>query len=415
VNRIIKKKTKKNLYPVGELPPRFETPDLMHAWVIRRDRHGIPEKSFQREIVKTPNVSSDEVLILVMSAGVNYNGVWAGLGKPISPFDVHKTELHIAGSDASGIVWEKGTNVRNWSLGDEVVVHCNQDDGDDAECNGGEPLLSNSQRIWGYETPDGSFAQFTKVQAKQLMKKPKHLTWEQSACYTLTLATSYRMLFGHPPHDLKPGQNVLVWGASGGLGGFAVQLINLVGARSIGVISHENKRDYLESLGATGIINRQNFECWGTLPEVNTKEYSSWLRQCQNFGREIWKITGDKKNVDLVFEHPGQSTFPLSSYLCKKGGMIVICAATSGYNLTMDARYVWMHQKRIQGSHFANLKQASAANELMINKQLNPCLGEVFEWERLAIAHSKMHENKHLPGNMAILVQSPAPGLGAEH
>ena len=82
-------------------------------------------------------------------------------------------------------------------------------------------MFSPSQRIWGYETPDGSFAQFCRVQDRQLMERPKHLTWEESACYTLTLATAYRMLFGHEPHMLKPGDNVLVWGASGGLGVFA--------------------------------------------------------------------------------------------------------------------------------------------------------------------------------------------------
>ncbi len=132
-----------------------------------------------------------------------------------------------------------------WKVGDEVVVHCNQDDGDDEECNGGDPMFSTSQRIWGYETPDGSFAQFCRVQARQLMPRPKHLTWEECACYTLTLATAYRMLFGHAPHDIKPGQFVLVWGASGGLGVFGVQLAAASGAHVIGVISDETKRDYV--------------------------------------------------------------------------------------------------------------------------------------------------------------------------
>ena len=93
--------------------------------------------------------------------------------------------------------------MKRWKVGDEVVVHCNQDDGDDEECNGGDPMFSASQRIWGYETPDGSFAQFCRVQDRQLMARPQHLTWEESACYTLTLATAYRMLFGHEPHRLQ--------------------------------------------------------------------------------------------------------------------------------------------------------------------------------------------------------------------
>ena len=190
----------KDLYELGEMPPMGHVPKQMYAWAIRRERHGEPDKSFEVEVVDTPTLDSHEVLVLVMAAGVNYNGVWAGLGVPISPFDVHKAPFHIAGSDASGIVWAVGDKVTRWKVGDEVVIHCNQDDGDDEECNGGDPMFSNSQRIWGYETPDGSFAQFTNVQAQQLMERPKHLTWEESACYTLTLATAYRMLFGHHPH-----------------------------------------------------------------------------------------------------------------------------------------------------------------------------------------------------------------------
>ncbi|MFC3145737.1 crotonyl-CoA carboxylase/reductase, partial [Psychromarinibacter halotolerans] len=401
----------KDLYEVGEMPPMGHVPKQMYAWAIRRERHGEPEQSMQVEVVDTPTLDSHEVLVLVMAAGVNYNGVWAGLGIPISPFDVHGAEYHIAGSDASGIVWAVGDKVKRWKVGDEVVIHCNQDDGDDEECNGGDPMFSASQRIWGYETPDGSFAQFTRVQAQQLMPRPKHLTWEESACYTLTLATAYRMLFGHEPHDLKPGQNVLVWGASGGLGSFAIQLINTAGANAIGVISDEDKRDFVMSLGAKGVINRKDFDCWGQLPEVNTDAYKQWFAEVRKFGKAIWEITGKGVNVDMVFEHPGEATFPVSTFVVKKGGMVVICAGTTGYNLTMDARYVWMHQKRIQGSHFAHLKQASAANKLMVERRIDPCMSEVFPWAEIPAAHTKMRRNAHLPGNMAVLVQAPTTGL----
>ncbi len=402
---------KKDLYDVGEMPPLGHLPESMHAWAIRRERHGEPDTSFQLEVVPVKKPDSYEVVVLVMAAGVNYNGVWAGLGVPISPFDVHKADYHIAGSDASGIVWAVGEKVKSWKIGDEVVIHCNQDDGDDEECNGGDPMFSPSQRIWGYETPDGSFAQFTTVQAQQLMPRPKHLTWEESACYTLTLATAYRMLFGHHPHELKPGQNVLVWGASGGLGSYAIQLINTAGANAIAVISDEDKRDFVMSLGARGVINRKDFNCWGQLPTVNTDEYKEWFAEVRKFGKAIWDITGKGVNVDLVFEHPGEATFPVSTFVVKKGGMVVICAGTTGYNLTMDARYVWMHQKRIQGSHFAHLKQAASANKLMIERRLDPCMSEVFPWDEIPQAHMKMLRNEHKPGNMAVLVQAPHTGL----
>ena len=302
----------KELYEIGEIPPLGHVPKQMYAWAIRRERHGEPDQSFKVEVVDTPTVDSNEVLVFVLAAGVNYNGVWAGLGIPISPFDVHKAPYHIAGSDAAGIVWAVGSKVTRWKVGDEVVVHCNQDDGDDEHCNGGDPMYSPSQRIWGYETPNGSFAQFTNVQSQQLMARPLHLTWEQSACYTLTLATAYRMLFGHSPHELRPGQNVLVWGASGGLGSFAIQLINAAGGNAIGVISEENKREFVLSLGAKGVINRKDFNCWGQMPTVNSAEYKAWLGEARKFGKAIWDITGKGVNVDMVFEHPGEATFPVS-------------------------------------------------------------------------------------------------------
>jgi crotonyl-CoA carboxylase/reductase len=402
---------KKDLYEMGEVPPLGHVPARMYGWILRQERHGDPVDALKVEVVDVPKLDSHDVLVLVMAAGVNYNGVWACLGKPVSVFLQHKAPYAIIGSDAAGIVWAVGDKVTRWKVGDEVVVHCNQDDGDDEECNGGDPMLSPSQRIWGYETADGSFAQFTRVQSQQLMPRPKHLTWEESACYTLTLATAYRMLFGHEPHDLKPGQNVLVWGASGGLGSFAIQLINAAGANAIGVISDEDKRQFVMDLGAKGVINRKDFNCWGRLPEVGTDAYKDWFNEVRRFGKAIWDITGKGINVDMVFEHPGEATFPVSTFVVKRGGMVVICAGTSGYNCTFDVRHMWSHQKRLQGSHFAHLKQAAAANKLMLDRRIDPCMSEVFPWEDLPLAHMKMLKNEHKPGNMAVLVQAPRTGL----
>ena len=402
---------KKDLYEMGEVPPLGHVPARMYGWILRQERHGDPVDALKVEVVDVPKLDSHDVLVLVMAAGVNYNGVWACLGKPVSVFLQHKAPYAIIGSDAAGIVWAVGDKVTRWKVGDEVVVHCNQDDGDDEECNGGDTMLSPSQRIWGYETADGSFAQFTRVQSQQLMPRPKHLTWEESACYTLTLATAYRMLFGHEPHDLKPGRNVLVWGASGGLGSFAIQLINAAGANAIGVISDEDKRQFVMDLGAKGVINRKDFNCWGRLPEVGTDAYKDWFNEVRRFGKAIWDITGKGINVDMVFEHPGEATFPVSTFVVKRGGMVVICAGTSGYNCTFDVRHMWSHQKRLQGSHFAHLKQAAAANKLMLDRRIDPCMSEVFPWEDLPLAHMKMLKNEHKPGNMAVLVQAPRTGL----
>jgi crotonyl-CoA carboxylase/reductase len=403
--------TPKSGFEIGEIPELGHVPPSMLAWAIRKERHGAPEQAMQLEKLPVWELDSHDVLVLVMAAGVNYNGVWAALGEPISPLDGHDLPYHVAGSDASGVVWAVGSKVKRWKVGDEVVIHCNQDDGDDEECNGGDPMFSSSQRIWGYETPDGSFAQFARCQAQQLMPKPKHLTWEEAACYTLTLATAYRMLFGHAPHTLKPGQNVLVWGASGGLGVFGIQLAAAAGANAIGIISDETKRDYVLGLGAKGVLNRKDFNCWGQLPKVNSPEFMEWTKEARRFGKAIWEITGKGVDVDIVFEHPGEATFPVSCLVAKRGGMVVFCAGTTGFNITFDARYVWMRQKRIQGSHFAHLKQASEANKFVIDRRIDPCMSEVFPWDQAPQAHTKMWKNLHKPGNMSVLVSAPTPGL----
>ncbi|CAB3764450.1 crotonyl-CoA carboxylase/reductase [Paraburkholderia humisilvae] len=392
--------------PLGVVPKR------MHAWTIRRERHGEPSVAFAREVVDVPSIGPDDVLVLVMAAGVNYNGVWAALGYPVSVLDFHDEPFHIAGSDAAGIVWAVGSNVRRWKVGDEVVVHCCQVDGDDEECNGGDPMFSPSQRIWGYETSYGSFAQFTRVQATQLVPKPGHLSWEESACYMLTLATAYRMLFGHRPHVLGPGQSVLIWGAAGGLGSMAIQLAAMVGARPLAVVSDETKEAFVKQLGATGVLNRSKFSCWGVPPTDSPADYALYMENVKRFGKAIWQAAGEKRDVDMVFEHPGRATFPVSCFVVKRGGMVVFCAATSGYDIGFDARYVWMRQKRIQGSHFANLKQAAEANRLVMSGKIDPCLSEVFAWDQLALAHQKMHLNKHAPGNMAVLVHADRSGAG---
>ncbi len=215
------------------------------------------------------------------------------------------------------------------------------------------------------------------------------------------------MLFGHRPHILRPGHNVLVWGAAGGIGSMAVQLIATAGANAIGVISDPSKKDFVMSLGAKGVVNRNDFDCWGQLPDVDDqKGYAEYMKKCRKFGAAIWEVTGKGNDVDFVFEHPGEQTFPVSCFIVKRGGMVVFCAGTTGYNLTMDARFVWMRQKRIQGSHFANLLQASQANQLVIERRIDPCMSEVFDWADIPKAHTKMWKNQHKPG------QHGGAGLG---
>jgi crotonyl-CoA carboxylase/reductase len=388
--------------PLGVVPPLGELPAMMKACVIRKEREGDPRKSMLIEDVPVPEIGPNEALVLVMAAGVNFNGVWAAQGLPVSVFKIHKQPFHVAGSDASGIVWKVGSNVRRWKPGDEVVVHCNQSCGQCPECNGLDPMACSEQKIWGYETSWGSFAQFTRVQAQQLVRRPRHLSWEESASYGLTYFTTYRMLVDRA--EVRPGDHVLVWGAAGGLGIFAVQLAKLMGAHPIAVISSPRKAELVRSLGATMVINRKEYDFVprdGDTPEDARRRQGELKR----FGAEIRRLTGGK-DPDIVFEHVGKETFASSVFLAKKFGKIVICGATSGYDLDFDVRHLWMRQKSIIGSHFANAYQAERANELILGGHIKPVLDRVFEFADTAEAHQLMKENRH-QGKLAIRVQAP--------
>ncbi|MHB1846795.1 MAG: crotonyl-CoA carboxylase/reductase [Deltaproteobacteria bacterium] len=392
-----------------KLPPELgRLPEKMQALVIRPDREGSPEKAMQVEEVALPPVGPNDALVLVMGAGVNFNGVWAARGKPVSVFKMHKEPFHIAGSDASGIVWKVGENVRRWKVGDEVVLHCNQSCGQCPECNGLDPMACSEQKIWGYETSWGSFAQFTRVQAQQLLPKPKQLGWMEAASYGLTYFTAYRMLVHQA--QVKAGDNVLIWGAAGGLGVFAIQICHVVGANPIGVVSSDGKREFLRKLGCEKILVRDGFEIARHEGETPAQA-AHRLSEMKRFGSAVRELTGGK-DPDIVFEHVGQETFPTSVFVAKRFGKIVICGATSGFNLEFDVRQLWMRQKQILGSHFCNAYQAERANRLIEEGKILPVLDRVFPFQEGGLAHQLMAENQHR-GKMAIAIQAdPASWRG---
>jgi crotonyl-CoA carboxylase/reductase len=386
-----------------------ELPATMAAWVIRQEREGEPIDAFQVEEIEVPEPDAFEVVVRVMAAGVNFNNVWAALGKPVSVFRYHPHEdHHIGGSDASGIVWKVGEGVTRWKPGDEVVIHCNQASYEDPEVHGLDPLAAPSQKIWGYETSWGSFAQFTKVQAQQLLHKPKHLSWEESACYGLTYFTAYRMLIDRA--QLRPGQRVLIWGAAGGLGVFATQLCALTGADAVGVVSSAQKGELVKQLGAVDYIDRSEFAGMMRRGGENAEEETARFKESRRFCKHLESLLGGPP--DVVFEHVGQATFPTSVLAVRPFGKVVICGATSGYQLDFDVRYLWMRQKEIIGSHFANAWEANLANALIESSKIRPVLWKTMGFEQVAEAHQLLRENKHL-GKIAILVGASSEGLGA--
>jgi crotonyl-CoA carboxylase/reductase len=393
-------------------------PETMAAWVIRQEREGEPKDAFEIEEIEVPEPGAFEVIVRVMAAGVNFNNVWASLGKPVSVFgygDHPEWGHHIGGSDASGIVWKVGPGVTKWKPGDEVVIHCNQASYEDVEVHGLDPLAAPSQMIWGYETTWGSFAQFTKVQAQQLLPKPRNLSWVESSAYGLTYFTAYRMLIHQC--NLQAGDNVLIWGAAGGLGVFATQLCAASGANAVGVVSSPEKGALVKQLGAVDFIDRTEFAGMMRRGGESPEEEKERFKVSRAFAKRVKEILGDAP--EIVFEHVGQATFPTSVLVVKPFGKVVICGATSGYELDFDVRYLWMRQKQIIGSHFANAYECMRANELMAEGKIRPVLWRAMGFEGVPEAHQLLHENKHL-GKISIMVGATheeegqhEPGAGA--
>lgn len=406
--------------PLGALPPLGEIPAQMHVQVVRRERFGDAASAFVPELVDTPAIGPDEVLIAVMAAGVNYNNVWAARGYPVDQIATRQKsgeseDFHVGGSDASGIVYAVGADVREVQGGDHVIVHPGYWEEDDPwVADGGDQMTAPSARIWGYDTNYGSFGQFARAQVHQVLPKAEHLTWEQAAAPTLVGTTAYRMLHGWAGSTVQEGDVVLVWGGTGGLDTQASQLARLTGAIPVTVVSDDERGPYAERLGAAGYIKRREFLHWGVPPLVDDAEgQKAWTREVRRFGKALWERVGSRTDPAIVFEHPGEATIPTSIFLCRPGGMVVICAGTTGYNAMVDLRYHWTRQKRLQRSHGTNDAQAIAYNDLARAEKVDPCLGRTISFEELPQAHAAMGRGEEAFGNVAALVGAATPGTGA--
>jgi crotonyl-CoA reductase len=374
-----------------------------------------PRKSLHVDEVPIPPLGPNECLIAVMASAINFNTVWTSIFEPVSTFAFlerfgkesdlgrrHDLDHHIVGSDASGVVLRTGPGVTRWRPGDRVTVHCNYVD---LEGPGGhdDSMLDPRQRIWGYESNFGGLAQIAMVKANQLMPKPAHLSWEEAACLGLVSSTAYRMLVSPNGANMKQGDVVLIWGATGGLGGFACQYVLNGGGIPIGIVSSREKADLLGAVGVDHVIDRdaEDYRFWdGDTP--NPKE---WRR----FGKRVRGLTGE--DPDIVFEHPGRQTFGASVFVAKRGGTIVTCASTSGFEHTYDNRYLWMHLKRIIGSHFANYREAWEANRLASLGMIHPILSRTYPLAEAGEAAYQVHQNLHT-GKIGIRVLAPEDGMG---
>ena len=392
----------------------LKSEEAMFAGVASKDKD--PRKSIHVGQVPTPELAPDECLVAVMASSINFNTVWSSIFEPVSTFGSlarlaresdwakrHDLDYHVLGSDAAGVVLRIGTAVRNWKPGDKVTAHCNHLDDQDPSAHD-DSMMATNQRIWGYETNFGGLAELAVLKANQLMPKPKHLSWEESAVNALCASTSYRMLVSKNGAAMKQGDVVLIWCATGGIGAYAVQYVLNGGGIPVGVVSSPEKAKILRELGCNAIIDRKtaNYKFWN---DDNTHNESEWRR----LGKDIRALVGE--DPDIVFEHPGRSTFGASMYVVKRGGTVVTCAATSGFMLEFDNRHFWMRLKRLVGSHFANYREAWEANRLISKGMIHPVMSQVLTLEETGTAAYQVHHNLH-EGKLGVLCLSPEEGLG---
>jgi crotonyl-CoA reductase len=408
---------------VGSLP----VPESYRGVTVRADevdmfeglesRDKDPRKSLHLDEVPVPELGPGEALVAVMASAINYNTVWTSIFEPIPTFKFlkkygklsplakrHDLPYHVVGSDLSGVVLRTGVGVHNWKPGDEVVAHCLNVELESPDGHN-DTMLDTEQRIWGFETNFGGLAEIALVKANQLMPKPGHLTWEEAASPGLVNSTAYRQLVSRNGADMKQGDVVLIWGASGGLGSYATQYALNGGAIPVCVVSSPEKAAICRKLGADLIIDRsaEDYKFWKNETEQDPKEW-------QRFGAKIRELTGGD-DPDIVFEHPGRETFGASVYAARKGGTIVTCASTSGYMHQYDNRYLWMNLKRIIGSHFANYRESWEANRLIAKGLIHPTLSKTYPLEETGQAALDVHRNAH-QGKVGVLALAPQEGLG---
>jgi crotonyl-CoA carboxylase/reductase len=209
--------------------------------------------------------------------------------------------------------------------------------------------------------------------------------------------------------NMQAGQTALIWGAAGGLGVFAVQLCKAAGVDCVGVVSSDEKGELVKQLGAVDYINRNEYIGMMRKGGESKDEEKARFGESRKFSKRVKEILGEQP--DIVFEHVGKATFPTSVFTVKPFGKVVICAGTTGYELDFDVRYLWMRQKQIIGSHFANAYECNKANELIESNQIRPVLWRTLGFEGVPEAHQLMRENKHF-GKIAILVGADAEGEG---
>jgi enoyl-CoA hydratase/carnithine racemase/NADPH:quinone reductase-like Zn-dependent oxidoreductase len=313
-------------------------PDCQHVWAVVKDQsgrpaHGEPRDALQRVTAPVPEIGPNEALGYVLYAGLTYNTIFAARGVPISVFDLHDRDLHVPGSGAVVLVAALGSETARQArlrVGELRVLYPGVSDL--LSPRAGEDPMHADFKIHGYETPDGSFAQFVRCQAPQLLDHSERLTLPEASSFMLDLETVYKALYDVA--RVQPGERVFVEGAAGGTGIYAVACAALRGALVTGLVSTEDKGRLVLSRGGRAYVNRTApamADVFTPVP-VTAAERAAWRAA----GEPLIASVRERNHgalIDVVVSSVGRDLFGRMVDLLAPGGRLVFYGATSGYTL----------------------------------------------------------------------------------
>jgi len=336
---------------------------------IRIHEHGGLEQ-LKYEDAPVPEIGRNDVLINVKACSLNYLDIWVRRGIP------GITLPHISGCDVAGVIEKLGEDVRGYEIGDRVVINPGVSCGSCEYCRRGEDSLCDTFHIIG-EHIDGGFAEYAKAPARNLMRIPDEFTFENAAAVPLVFLTAWRTMITRA--GVKPGHDVLILGASGGVGSACVQIAKLTGARVFATASSNEKLEKLEALGADVLIN-----------------YSE-----TDFGKEIWNVT-NKRGVDVVVDSIGEATWQQSMRSLAKDGKIVTFGATSGPKPQIDIRLLFWRQLQIIGTTMGTRAEFEQVMNLVWAGKLKPVVDQTFPLQDVPKAQEMM-ENRGVFGKYIVV------------
>jgi NADPH:quinone reductase-like Zn-dependent oxidoreductase len=339
------------------------TGDLQAMKAVVIHKHGSYDR-LSIEEVETPTPARDEVLVQIKATAINHLDIWVRRGVPGQKMPLPM----IPGCDISGVVKKTGPLVRGLKVGDRVVIAPGLSCGRCSPCLMGHDNLCTSYGIIG-ENRDGGCAEYICVPRENVIPIPGKLTFNEAAAIPLVFLTAWHMLVSRA--QVRPGEDVLIHAAGSGVSTAGIQIAKLVGARVITTAGSDTKLKKARELGANDTINYKKLD----------------------FYVELKRLTR-KNGVDVILDHVGADTWAKNIKSLKKGGRLVTCGVTSGFEVAADIRYIFFRSLSILGSTMGSRGELLQVMHLVERGMLKPIIDSVYPMSRIADAHKRMESRK---------------------